>query len=88
MTDGRTDGRAIAYSALSVICCRALKTHKNVSTILQNCAIARISLHYIHLLLNRASPKLQKNADETISACKNEKIGDFEVDFLKNFLGA
>ena len=56
----RTDGRAIAYSALSVICCRVLKTHKNVSTILQNCAIARISLHCIHLLLNRASPKLQK----------------------------
>jgi len=45
---------------------------KNVSTILQDCAIARIGLR---LLLNRASPKLHedKSTDDTISACKNEE---------------
>ena len=28
-SDRRTDGRAIAYSALSILCCRALKTQLN-----------------------------------------------------------
>ena len=47
---------------------------QNVSTILQDCAIARIGIG-LHLLLNRASPKLheKKITDDTISDCKNEE---------------
>jgi len=61
---------------------------KNVSTILQDCAIARIGLH---LLLNLASPKLHEKKVQMrsliFSLQKWRKIGDFKVDFLKIFLG-
>ena len=81
---GMSDGRRRQHATRAAELCHQAykflqqnkKTHKNVSTILQDCAIARIGLH---LLLNRASPKLQKkSADETISAGRMKKNRRFQ----------
>ena len=68
----KTKKKLSASGGFSPLTARPGALPKNVSTILQDCAIARIGSH---LLLNRASPKLheKKSTDDTISACKNEE---------------
>jgi len=74
--DGRTDGRAIAYSALSVICCRALKHTKMFQQYYKTVLLpGSVYITYICLIVpHRNCKKMQMRPFQLAKMKKNRRF--------------